>query len=303
MARSHDNEKKKLIRFIGLLQTPAMSAMVVNEDIGGEEKKTDISSAAACVVSWTCSHCTHTNTKTITLKCQECHMMDAAAGDDSTREAKEEEEEMLPETALGWVKYLYLLLQLSMLPAHTQRIGRALMQLILTGSFDGADLFEKKQGDHHHAPVAVPVPKFISRVRISFGIGSTSAKATESEKLLYMNCLASLLKRGFKLSVALPAPCDELSSVLAIDSDDTVLPTKLRWYGQISARSKRLTDIARRFRCGGDAQMSTAERHAFIVIWAFAFLSDPTSTFPDVDLINLTSTMSCTAYDFVARAL
>ena len=186
----------------------------------------------------------------------------------------------LPTTAIGWLKYLYGRFQSSVVPSHTQRLGRALMQLLTTGSFEGADIFKKLHGEQK-SPVIAVVPKFLSSVRISFGIGSIDRPASPENKFLYMRILASLVKRGFKFSDALPAHCSALTNLFTVEpSSDAVTPhTSFHWPAAES-------EIAQRFLATGRETMNTTERHAFIVIWAFGVLAQRAEHPPMNDLVG-----------------
>jgi len=220
----------------------------------------------------------------------------------------------LPDSPLAWMKYLWSMLTSNPPPTHShqQRIARALTQLIFTGSFDGADLFKRLHGEAV-APVSTPVPKFLEQARVSFPIGTIPA--TADQKLFYMRCLASVVKRGFRLTDALPPGCSELSTfMIEAPSDESSTAPQSSAYYVVTVAERRMTALGQLAdRHASSASRWTApEKHAFLAVWAFMTMSVAASasatalTAPYVDPISLravcASAGSPSIRDFVANA-
>jgi hypothetical protein len=119
----------------------------------------------------------------------------------------------------------------------------------------------------------------VAHARISFGLGTITA--TADQKLLYMRCLASIVKRGFRLGDTLPAVCSDLSAFMieaptSSSSADASAALSLTAYAAPSAAERRMTllgDLGQRFMWTA-SQRSVPERHAFLAVWAFAAMSE-----------------------------
>jgi hypothetical protein len=161
----------------------------------------------------------------------------------------------LPQTPWACIKYLHEKLCQAKTDQHVQRVGRALMQLILTGSFDGCDLFESSEalGD---APLTALVPKLLCHAQICFRFAETG-KATAAQTTYYCQVIASLVKRNLKADDYVRKDFSHLARVSSLAHSDVIAST----YEAVQAKSWL-------------APVSTTDRHTFLALWLFAVISE-----------------------------
>lgn len=194
-----------------------------------------------------------------------------------------------PETALEFIEHVHALLQKSPSVSKTQRLGRALMQLLMTGSFHGSDLFVQHNNEEcaPAADLSQHLPTWAKHTRHSFEIGNI--KATSAQILFYLQCLASLVKRGFQLDDGVPAHCTALLSLISMPETSTELD-KITECDRIARQFKQLSNL------------TTTQTHSFLMLWSFCILSLRLTRLPTMDLVGMKSHIVSPS-QFVERAL
>ena len=213
-----------------------------------------------------------------------------------------------PRSPQEWIPFLHGKYRSATSNVDRARIGRALAQLVITVSYDNADLFVAREPDAA-PPVTFAIDDDLREARIQYKFGGVGATPTQT--LTYMCCLASLVKRGFALEdMRLPNPASQLAALFLGEAAAAAAPE-----GSGPARFDRglCASAAKHFRRVGSL-LSVADAHSFLAIWLFVVLTlyskfdvnDWLCVAPPDELIPVTSILRAAGYtgiaDFVARA-
>lgn len=174
----------------------------------------------------------------------------------------------LPTNALGWLDFLHDDF------ARTGDIttARALFRLLLLGQFEGRDVFGV-QGACNQAKV----PQFAKRATIHFGVGGRPA--TKNQAWLYIDIIASLVKREFTLYDLLPRFIGVVDQSWVQPFADTSADVILKGKNHVCWK------LARKLKSGHMGMLSQAQRHAFLILWIFWVMSNH-ECFVDGEEIN-----------------
>lgn len=162
-----------------------------------------------------------------------------------------------------------------------------MFQLLLTGSFDGADVFDKSKASSSQ-------PRFLSNVRLVFGVGGNAAMPNQC--LFYMQCLASLVKRDFNLEYDNLVPdtkdnvhMQQLCTLFNFDVEEESNDVHQKQETLCFALAKQFSSK--------QAEMTIQQRHVFLVLWSFWAISKyktmPLSNYT-IDLMDFKSLLPCT---------
>ncbi len=160
--------------------------------------------------------------------------------------------EQLPETGWEWILFLHRkLIETSRNTEKEKKCARALFQMVMIISFDGADLYGKD------GPLETfSVPTYNKKSRSEFKLGERSAN--KEERLTYFKVIASLVKRECQLSHLLPDKCKNEKWVEAFSESVDILEPESHVCWEVA---KEIKD--------GKFDDNREKRHATMILWLF----------------------------------